>query len=60
MTVKHIENMDDYKSLLELSKTKLVVIDFSAEWCVCLRLCYYQLRFFCASLLILLSYINVF
>lgn len=34
MTVKHIENMDEYKTLLELSKTKLVVIDFSAEWCV--------------------------
>lgn len=26
--------MDDYRSLLEISKTKLVVIDFSAEWCV--------------------------
>ncbi|GAX26773.1 thioredoxin 1 [Fistulifera solaris] len=25
--------MDGYKSLMEISKTKLVVIDFSAEWC---------------------------
>lgn len=39
MTVKHIANMDDYKSLMEISKTKLVVIDFSAEWCVLKLLC---------------------
>merc|ERR1712226_1552941 len=31
--VKMIESMDDYNSLLEVSKTKLVVIDFTASWC---------------------------
>merc|ERR1712226_532533 len=31
--VKMIESMDDYNSLLEVSKTKLVVIDYTASWC---------------------------
>uniref|UniRef100_A0A7S1VW64 Thioredoxin domain-containing protein n=1 Tax=Grammatophora oceanica TaxID=210454 RepID=A0A7S1VW64_9STRA len=33
MTVKHIGTMDEYNALLETSKTKLVIIDFSAQWC---------------------------
>jgi thiol-disulfide isomerase/thioredoxin len=33
MTVTKITSMDDYNALLETSKTKLVVIDFSASWC---------------------------
>jgi hypothetical protein len=32
MTVKHVTSMDEYKTALETSKTKLVVIDFSAVW----------------------------
>lgn len=31
--VRYLENMDDYNSVLELSKTKLVIIDFTASWC---------------------------
>eukprot|EP00523_Entomoneis_sp_CCMP467_P012422 CAMPEP_0168792438 /NCGR_PEP_ID=MMETSP0725-20121227/14520_1 /TAXON_ID=265536 /ORGANISM="Amphiprora sp., Strain CCMP467" /LENGTH=107 /DNA_ID=CAMNT_0008843083 /DNA_START=106 /DNA_END=426 /DNA_ORIENTATION=- len=31
--VKYIESMDEFKSILEVSKTKLVVIDFTASWC---------------------------
>jgi thiol:disulfide interchange protein len=34
MPLHHISSMDEYKAILETSKTKLVVIDFSAEWCV--------------------------
>ena len=30
--VRHIENMDGWKQLLELSKEKLVVVDFTAQW----------------------------
>jgi thiol-disulfide isomerase/thioredoxin len=33
MTVTKIRSMDDYNGLLETSKTKLVVVDFSASWC---------------------------
>mmetsp|Transcript_19619 Transcript_19619/g.25286 ORF Transcript_19619/g.25286 Transcript_19619/m.25286 type:complete len:108 (-) Transcript_19619:339-662(-) len=31
--VKYVESMDEFKQLLELSKTKLVVVDFTATWC---------------------------
>ena len=34
MTVQTIESMDDFLTLMETSKSKLVVIDFSAEWYV--------------------------
>jgi thiol:disulfide interchange protein len=30
--VRHIENMKEFNELMELSKTKLVVIDFTATW----------------------------
>jgi thiol-disulfide isomerase/thioredoxin len=33
MEVTKISSMADYNSLLETSKTKLVVVDFSATWC---------------------------
>jgi thioredoxin 1 len=33
MAVTKITSMDDYNGLLETSKTKLVVVDFSASWC---------------------------
>jgi thiol:disulfide interchange protein len=32
MTVKHIVTMEEYNAVLETSKTKLVVMDFSADW----------------------------
>jgi thioredoxin 1 len=31
--VKFIANMSEYNALLETSKSKLVVIDFTASWC---------------------------
>ena len=31
--MKYIENMDEFNKLLETSKTKLVVVDFTASWC---------------------------
>mmetsp|Transcript_7296 Transcript_7296/g.12099 ORF Transcript_7296/g.12099 Transcript_7296/m.12099 type:complete len:106 (+) Transcript_7296:922-1239(+) len=31
--VRLIESMDEYNDLLEISKTKLVVVDFFAVWC---------------------------
>ncbi|EEC48068.1 thioredoxin h [Phaeodactylum tricornutum CCAP 1055/1] len=31
--VKHLESMDDFNTMLETSKTKLVVVDFTATWC---------------------------
>lgn len=31
--MKYIKNMDEYSALLETSKSKLVVIDFTASWC---------------------------
>jgi thioredoxin 1 len=33
MTITKVENMADFNALMETSKTKLVVIDFSATWC---------------------------
>ena len=30
--IRHIEDMDSWKQLIELSKTKLVVVDFTAQW----------------------------
>lgn len=30
--MKYIKNMDEYRTLLETSKTKLVVVDFTASW----------------------------
>jgi thiol:disulfide interchange protein len=32
MPVKHISTMDEYNAVLETSKTKLVIMDFSADW----------------------------
>ena len=34
--VKMIESMDEFNSMLELSKEKLVVVDFTASWYVVL------------------------
>ena len=34
MPVKHISTMDEYNAVLETSKTKLVIMDFSADWWV--------------------------
>lgn len=34
MTITKVENMADFNALMEISKTKLVVIDFSATWYV--------------------------
>lgn len=31
--VKHVETMEEWNALMETSKTKLVVIDFTATWC---------------------------
>mmetsp|Transcript_127633 Transcript_127633/g.190290 ORF Transcript_127633/g.190290 Transcript_127633/m.190290 type:complete len:106 (+) Transcript_127633:63-380(+) len=31
--VKHIANMGEWGVLMETSKTKLVVVDFTASWC---------------------------
>ncbi|KAL7580631.1 hypothetical protein ACA910_002147 [Epithemia clementina (nom. ined.)] len=31
--VRHVENMEQFRELLELSKTKLVVVDYTASWC---------------------------
>mmetsp|Transcript_69995 Transcript_69995/g.196160 ORF Transcript_69995/g.196160 Transcript_69995/m.196160 type:complete len:105 (-) Transcript_69995:369-683(-) len=31
--MKYIKNMDEWKTLLETSKSKLVVVDFTASWC---------------------------
>eukprot|EP00541_Cyclophora_tenuis_P002091 CAMPEP_0116549028 /NCGR_PEP_ID=MMETSP0397-20121206/4657_1 /TAXON_ID=216820 /ORGANISM="Cyclophora tenuis, Strain ECT3854" /LENGTH=106 /DNA_ID=CAMNT_0004073729 /DNA_START=111 /DNA_END=434 /DNA_ORIENTATION=+ len=33
MPVKEIVTLDEFNNLMEISKTKLVVIDFSAVWC---------------------------
>ncbi|GKY98244.1 thioredoxin domain-containing protein 2 [Mayamaea pseudoterrestris] len=33
MTVQKITNLEEYNALLETSKSKLVILDFSAEWC---------------------------
>jgi thioredoxin 1 len=33
MTVTKIATMEDYDAILETSKGKLVVVDFSASWC---------------------------
>ena len=32
--VKRINNMQEYEALLETSKSKLVVVDFTAKWYV--------------------------
>lgn len=32
MSVKTVETMDEFKAVLETSKSKLVVVDFSATW----------------------------
>ena len=32
--VRYLNNMDEYKTVLETSKSKLVVIDFTATWYV--------------------------
>jgi thiol:disulfide interchange protein len=32
MPVKHISTMEEYNAVLETSKTKLVIMDFSADW----------------------------
>lgn len=34
MPVKHISTMEEYNAVLETSKTKLVIMDFSADWWV--------------------------
>ena len=43
MPVKHCDNMTEFGLLLEVSKEKLVVVDFTATWCVedccCLLVC---------------------
>ncbi|XP_053558644.1 thioredoxin [Bombina bombina] len=31
--VKHIENLEEFKALLEEAKESLVVVDFTAVWC---------------------------
>jgi thiol:disulfide interchange protein len=31
--VKFIKNMDEFNAMLETSKSKLVVVDFTASWC---------------------------
>ena len=31
--VKYITSMDEFNAMLETSKSKLVVIDFTATWC---------------------------
>ena len=31
--VKYIKNMDEFNAMLETSKSKLVVVDFTATWC---------------------------
>jgi len=31
--MKYLTSMDEYNTMLETSKTKLVVIDFTASWC---------------------------
>ncbi|CAN9509295.1 unnamed protein product [Ophioblennius macclurei] len=31
--VKYVENMKDFKQILEESEGKLVVVDFTAQWC---------------------------
>jgi thiol:disulfide interchange protein len=32
MPVTHIHNMDEWKNLMETSKSKVVVVDFTAVW----------------------------
>jgi thiol:disulfide interchange protein len=34
MPVKHVETMEEFETLMETSKTKLVIVDFTATWCV--------------------------
>eukprot|EP00536_Pseudo-nitzschia_multiseries_P015743 jgi/Psemu1/247091/estExt_Genewise1.C_9420020 len=31
--VKYLKSMEDYEAMMQESKTKLVVIDFTATWC---------------------------
>eukprot|EP00522_Entomoneis_paludosa_P006905 CAMPEP_0172442858 /NCGR_PEP_ID=MMETSP1065-20121228/3234_1 /TAXON_ID=265537 /ORGANISM="Amphiprora paludosa, Strain CCMP125" /LENGTH=105 /DNA_ID=CAMNT_0013192903 /DNA_START=30 /DNA_END=347 /DNA_ORIENTATION=+ len=31
--VKFVQNMDEFQTLMETSKSKLVVVDFTASWC---------------------------
>jgi thiol:disulfide interchange protein len=33
MPAKYIETMEEFEALMEASKTKLVIIDFTASWC---------------------------
>jgi thiol:disulfide interchange protein len=34
MTIQKITNLEEYNALVETSKSKLVILDFSASWCV--------------------------